>query len=262
MRAAITTGPGQVEVAETDPTDRRPGEAIVRVQLSMLTSTDAAWFDAPPADRLPMVQGGAAAGTLETGIGALADSNVVVWPWINCRRCPSCLATSNEVCESRTRLGIDRPGTLSERTIVPRGNVVAVPPSVGPAEALAAVGYADAWRLVTDAGNLGRRSRVLVAGTGQLADQVSAFAKLKYANVVRVENLAGLTFTHIIAIDTPIEGLLPLLKPSGSLVARALDSSTAQVDLRQLSAAHLTIKGRSEERRVGKECRSRWSPDH
>src|ERR1035438_7204316 len=28
------------------------------------------------------------------------------------------------------------------------------------------------------------------------------------------------------------------------------------------AAAHTAVKGRSEERRVGKECRSRWSPYH
>ena len=35
-----------------------------------------------------------------------------------------------------------------------------------------------------------------------------------------------------------------------------------QINDRTLGIAPLKGAGRSEERRVGKECRSRWSPDH
>src|SRR5687767_15927389 len=45
-----------------------------------------------------------------------------------------------------------------------------------------------------------------------------------------------------------------LLARAGARVARAV---TGQHPL-----ARVVVNGRSEERRVGKECRSRWSPDH
>src|SRR2546427_5804105 len=56
----------------------------------------------------------------------------------------------------------------------------------------------------------------------------------------------------------------PLL--SRLLVSRLERMTGGKVELRALSirwfAMRATIKGRSEERRVGKECRSRWSPYH
>ena len=52
-------------------------------------------------------------------------------------------------------------------------------------------------------------------------------------------------------------------------VARLLDKAKIayelipyQVDENDLSAVHVAASLRSEERRVGKECRSRWSPYH
>ncbi len=244
MRAAVTIGPGELEIVDTDLTKRRPGEVVVRVQLSMLTSTDAAWFQAPRVDLLPMVQGGQAAGILDAGSqGSGSGRNVVVWPWMNCRRCRSCRSTSNEVCESRSRLGIDRPGTLSEIAIVPRANIVTVPGSVGPAEALAAVEYADAWRLLADAGTIGRQSRILVAGSGLLADQLVTLAEHMHASVARGVSIPGLTFTHIFAINAPIDGLLPALKPAGTVVVAGHGLPVSEVDLRYLTAAELTVKG-------------------
>ena len=45
---------------------------------------------------------------------------------------------------------------------------------------------------------------------------------------------------------------------TGSLVQKALDD----VSLNLRDNEFVAILGRSEERRVGKECRSRWSPYH
>ena len=41
-----------------------------------------------------------------------------------------------------------------------------------------------------------------------------------------------------------------------------IDTTTVDADGKALEAAGLKVVGRSEERRVGKECRSRWSPYH
>ena len=40
------------------------------------------------------------------------------------------------------------------------------------------------------------------------------------------------------------------------------DSENAELDLEQLDEPFWKLGMRSEERRVGKECRSRWSPYH
>src|SRR2546425_10303619 len=57
--------------------------------------------------------------------------------------------------------------------------------------------------------------------------------------------------------------LLEGLRQSGVAVLRGEKGALAVGSLSQLwSAARSLADGRSEERRVGKECRSRWSPYH
>ena len=65
-------------------------------------------------------------------------------------------------------------------------------------------------------------------------------------------------------------------KPRGQLTTTAIDENFDDVVLPHLDAAHRlarwlmrnehdaedVVQERSEERRVGKECRSRWSPYH
>src|SRR3712207_7226744 len=51
--------------------------------------------------------------------------------------------------------------------------------------------------------------------------------------------------------------------PGGGELAMAKQVVGLKIGASQLAAARLSVNGsRSEERRVGKECRSRWSPYH
>ena len=50
-----------------------------------------------------------------------------------------------------------------------------------------------------------------------------------------------------------------LKKKNISLAVNRLDTVELQVEL---NGIHIRSRDRSEERRVGKECRSRWSPYH
>src|SRR2546422_3645647 len=77
-----------------------------------------------------------------------------------------------------------------------------------------------------------------------------------------------------VANGVPVEmiepGQLREIEPHASALRAIRSPSTAIVDYkevcaamtRELSARGVTIETRSEERRVGKECRSRWSPYH
>src|SRR3712207_8241377 len=63
----------------------------------------------------------------------------------------------------------------------------------------------------------------------------------------------------------PVTVDLPLVPPTAILLGAALNSSASSSGRFTRSAPSsvaLTTSGRSEERRVGKECRSRWSPYH
>ena len=57
--------------------------------------------------------------------------------------------------------------------------------------------------------------------------------------------------------------LLLILFFAGGLPAKSFNlDKTKPEDIIRLASYNIRTKGRSEERRVGKECRSRWSPYH
>src|SRR5688572_10863359 len=53
-----------------------------------------------------------------------------------------------------------------------------------------------------------------------------------------------------------------MAKAGKGLLEGTLQAGTSAVSYKLLDLVGLGGKSRSEERRVGKECRSRWSPDH
>src|SRR3989475_13270160 len=57
-------------------------------------------------------------------------------------------------------------------------------------------------------------------------------------------------------------GIVTVTDRRGRHLGQALYSPTSEIRLRLLTRGREAIDARSEERRVGKECRSRWSPYH
>ena len=78
--------------------------------------------------------------------------------------------------------------------------------------------------------------------------------------------LAG-SFTGGVWVDQTYPEQVPLLEP-GTSQRRDLDQASLDEAMRVIQAHYYDPKldyqnlSRSEERRVGKECRSRWSPYH
>src|SRR3712207_5949480 len=96
---------------------------------------------------------------------------------------------------------------------------------------------------------------------GRFEREAKAAASLNYLHIVQVYDLGTATDgTYYIAMEYVPGGTLKdrILK-EGPLEAAEAARLTCQV-ADALGVAH--TRGRSEERRVGKECRSRWSPYH
>src|SRR5262249_58972348 len=67
---------------------------------------------------------------------------------------------------------------------------------------------------------------------------------------------------HTILVSTGVQTCaLPIL-PVGDLIAAAREAAGAELREIRVFDVYRGEQVRSEERRVGKECRSRWSPDH
>src|SRR2546430_12090110 len=108
-----------------------------------------------------------------------------------------------------------------------------------------------------------QRPRIL--GVAHIALYVSdieksrAFYKdfLGFGEPFQLDNPDGsLSLTFIKVNDRQYIELFPGLKPG----ADRLNHISIQTDDAEAMRAYLGSRGRSEERRVGKECRSRWSP--
>src|SRR5260370_23689630 len=69
---------------------------------------------------------------------------------------------------------------------------------------------------------------------------------------------AGHALIFLAALAAVVQGLA---QAAGVVLAVAARLDPGIAHARQ-AAAHVDGHGRSEERRVGEECRSRWSPDH
>src|SRR2546428_8425395 len=91
---------------------------------------------------------------------------------------------------------------------------------------------------------------------------------IRYLIVAGVQTCA-LPISHVAQVDARPRAARTNLDPVAGIVGGALDVGVrvrlARADVRDVETEHIAIPGdglRSEERRVGKECRSRWSPYH
>lgn len=259
MRALVTTGPRTTSLADVPEPERTSGLALVRIQLALLTRRDARVF-ADPAAGFPLVQGGAAAGIVESGGGLVpSGSRVVVWPRIACGRCDACRARRSEACREQATVGIDREGSLAEYLRVPRVNLIDAPDGLGPLEAVAATCFADAWRLLADAGGVDSRTRLVVIGTGGLADRTRQLARVMEAQLVEPD---GSTVVDVaVAVGTGIEGMVELLGPGGVIVVSEGGPSSG-LDPGRLSAGRLRIVGGGPASRHDVAELLRWAATH
>ena len=69
----------------------------------------------------------------------------------------------------------------------------------------------------------------------------------------QVENAAEIAMEHNLGLTCD---------PVGGLVQIPCIERNAVGAVKAINAARMALRSRSEERRVGKECRSRWSPYH
>src|SRR5271165_7259105 len=99
-------------------------------------------------------------------------------------------------------------------------------------------------------------------GCSQTADRNNPYrlvAEFRSANEVDILNIFSAVFDHEIS-----RGWRSLRRQAGKVdIVQIAAPTLVKViveDRRRLSTYHRAGRGRSEERRVGKECRSRWSP--
>lgn len=127
MRAALLIEPGRIVVDDVPMPEPQAEDVRVVVAGVGLCGSDQSVFRGTwAAPRTPWIMGHEAFGTIDA-VGARVDAarigeTVVVEPNIPCGRCPHCRRGRTSACADRQSLGMNRPGALAERLVIPSAN--------------------------------------------------------------------------------------------------------------------------------------------
>lgn len=288
MRAVHVTQSGDpassVAVAEVETPTPGPGEARVAVDAVALNRLDVFARLGHPAesDEFPKRTGVDIAGTVDAvGEGVddtLLDTDVVVYPVVECGECEFCHAGEQTLCPTYEIIGEDRPGGLAEYVTVPAHTLEPVPDELSMETAAATpVAFTTAWRMIVTTGGLRPSESALILGASggvghaalQLADRTGART---YATTSTNEKAARLRehadavidytaepFDEAVRAETDGRGVdlvadhvgeetwqssIDALAPGGRMViCGATSGADPDIDIRSLYQAHRQIRG-------------------
>ena len=189
MRAAVLESRGRMAVREVEEPALRPGHVMVAPQAVGICGTDLHVYFGTMEHRVPYpaVLGHEFAGVVveaAADVEGLAPGDpVAVDNVINCGRCPRCAEGQRNVCERMDVLGIDSPGALAERVVVPARLVYpfprALPIHLGIMAELYSIAVHASRRTHIETGDV-----VVVLGAGRLGLSLLDVLRLSPARLV------------------------------------------------------------------------------
>ncbi|MEN9891377.1 MAG: hypothetical protein RLY78_1672 [Pseudomonadota bacterium] len=258
-----------------------PGQVRIQVLATGICGSDLHVDDWTPsyhfiAPRLPVTLGHEFVG--RACDGRHAGRRVVVRPSIVCGQCAACTRDDPDACETRTGLGMTRPGAFAPWVLVPERNCVPVPDNLPDALATLAEPLSIAWQALQVAGDV-RGQRVLVMGPGTIGQGVAVLARRAGAAQVvisghddapRLQALRALGFDALVdvarqpladavrphtdgqpfdlvveatGVPASITAALPLLKRRGVLVVTGIHARPLDLDLTTLVRREQQLRG-------------------
>lgn len=189
MRAVVVRehgAPDSLRVEEIPDPVPGTGEVRVRVRATALNHLDLWIRQGVPGAHwtLPRVTGADVAGEIESfgpGVGDVSiGTPVMVLPGISCGTCHACVSGEDQLCPRYGILGETRDGGLAELVVVPRANVVQMPPRFDFPEAAAmSLTWLTAWHMLVRRARVRPGETVLVqaagSGIGVAAIQIARF---------------------------------------------------------------------------------------
>lgn len=131
MKAALLVEPGRIAIDDVPEPETGPGDVRIAVHGVGLCGSDLSVFSGkwtPPV--YPWIQGHEAYGVIEAVGPGVPDGRVgetvVVEPNVACGRCAQCRLGRTSACPNRQSVGMNLPGAIAERLVVPSGNAWAV----------------------------------------------------------------------------------------------------------------------------------------
>jgi threonine dehydrogenase-like Zn-dependent dehydrogenase len=124
LKAALLIRPGEIVIDDVPEPEVGPGEVRIAVGGVGLCGSDLSVFSgAWNAPSYPWIMGHEAFGKVEAvGVGVdpgRIGQTVVVEPNLACLSCPQCRRGVTSACVGRQSVGMNRPGALAERLVIP-----------------------------------------------------------------------------------------------------------------------------------------------
>ncbi len=132
MKALVWTAPEHMEMHEVEMPRPQPGELLVKVKVAGICGSEIEGYLGHNSLRIPpLIMGHEFSGVVEQ-CGEQADrfhagQNVTVNPLIACGRCDRCRNGKPNLCDTRSIIGIHRPGAFAEYVCVPESSACLLP---------------------------------------------------------------------------------------------------------------------------------------
>ncbi|MFC5382098.1 zinc-dependent alcohol dehydrogenase [Aquipuribacter nitratireducens] len=266
MKAVCLTAPRRVVVMDVPEPDVGPGEVLVQVRAVGLCGSDLTVFDGDKAvPATPWVLGHECGGTV-VSVGAGVDASlvgrtVVVEPNVPCRSCGACRESRTSLCPHRRILGMNVPGVLAERVVVPGDHAWPVPDDWPPQLLALVEPLAVAVAAVRRAGLVGGED-VAVVGGGALGLQLClalvaaghspSVVDLDPARVAAAETIGARAHDDTRRYDVVLEtagapgavaGAVELAKPGGRVVLMGLPPRPVELPVSEVVRRGLVVLG-------------------
>lgn len=215
----------------------KPGddEALIKLKTVGICGTDIhAWGGNQPFFSYPRVLGHEICGEI-VGLGKNINhlhngQQVVVIPYVSCRKCPACRSGRTNCCENISVIGVHQDGGFSEFLSVP-ANSLLVTDGIDPHAAALIEPYAISAHAVRRAAIL-PGEQVLVVGAGPIGLGAAAIAKADGAQVVVADTSAARrahvdTFLGLTTLDPSAADFDASLRAAfcGSLAQKVIDAT-------------------------------------
>jgi len=270
MKALVFEGPGKMAWRDWPDTAPGPGEALVAIDAVGICGSDVHGYAGASGRRVPpMVMGHEAAGRI-VDIGPGDDrgrlgERVFVQPFRYCGTCLFCRGGRGNLCANRRFAGVDAPGAMAERIVMPLANLVGIPDDLLSHHAALAEPLSVAIHATRVAGQLQGR-RLLVAGAGAiglltlLAARLAGAAEVFVSDLhpVRLDVAAALGGTSVpdvtrgpqdldiaidaAGVDATLAACIGAVRPGGTVIALS-GWQKLQLDTPRLVAKEIELRG-------------------